>query len=107
MPDIAMTIELVGDAEALAGIQNYIRELIVSGKAQGTVVFAPDYSSISITSLDLSERPLNCLLRAGIRNVAQLRKKSVDELFAITNFGMRSLDEVNDRLRERGIPEIV
>ena len=56
-----------------------------------------------IEDLDLSERPRNCLKRAQINTVGELVEKTEDDLLAITNFGQKSLDEVIQKLDERGL----
>jgi len=56
-----------------------------------------------IEDLDLSERPRNCLKRAQVNTVGELLQKSEDDLLAITNFGQKSLDEVIEKLDERGL----
>ncbi|MEE3354382.1 MAG: DNA-directed RNA polymerase subunit alpha C-terminal domain-containing protein, partial [Actinomycetota bacterium] len=52
---------------------------------------------------DLSERPRNCLKRAQVDTVGQLLEKTEDDLLAVTNFGQKSLDEVIEKLDERGL----
>ena len=56
-----------------------------------------------IEDLDLTERPRNCLKRAQINTIGELVERSHDDLLAITNFGQKSLDEVLQRLDERGL----
>jgi DNA-directed RNA polymerase subunit alpha len=56
-----------------------------------------------IEDLDLSERPRNCLKRAQINTIGELIQRTPEELLAITNFGQKSLDEVIERLDERGL----
>jgi DNA-directed RNA polymerase subunit alpha len=63
---------------------------------------SPDLA-LPIEELDLSERPRNCLKRAQINIVAELLTKTEDDLLAITNFGQKSLDEVLQKLDERGL----
>ena len=63
---------------------------------------APDLD-LPIEDLDLSERPRNCLKRAQINMIGELLARTEDELLAITNFGQKSLDEVNEKLDERGL----
>lgn len=63
---------------------------------------SPDLELL-IEELDLSERPRNCLKRAQINTVGELLTKSEDDLLAITNFGQKSLDEVIEKLDERGL----
>ena len=62
---------------------------------------SPDLD-LPIEDLDLSERPRNCLKRAQINTVKELLTKSEDDLLNITNFGQKSLDEVKQKLDERG-----
>ncbi|MEW6152861.1 MAG: DNA-directed RNA polymerase subunit alpha [Actinomycetota bacterium] len=63
---------------------------------------SPDLD-LPIEELDLSERPRNCLRRAQVNTVGELVQKSADDLLAITNFGQKSLDEVLQKLDERGL----
>ena len=63
---------------------------------------SPDLD-LPIEDLDLSERPRNCLKRAQVNTVGELVEKTVDDLLAITNFGQKSLDEVIQKLDERGL----
>ncbi len=56
-----------------------------------------------IEELDLSERPRNCLKRARVDTIGQLVQKTEDDLLAITNFGSKSLEEVIQKLDERGL----
>jgi DNA-directed RNA polymerase subunit alpha len=63
---------------------------------------SPDLD-LRIEELDLSERPRNCLKRAQIHTIGELIERSYDDLLAITNFGQKSLDEVVQRLDERGL----
>jgi DNA-directed RNA polymerase subunit alpha len=63
---------------------------------------SPDLD-IPIEDLDLSERPRNCLKRAQVNTIGELLQKSEDDLLNITNFGNKSLDEVKQKLDERGL----
>ncbi|MDA8313277.1 MAG: DNA-directed RNA polymerase subunit alpha [Actinomycetota bacterium] len=63
---------------------------------------SPDLD-LRIEELDLSERPRNCLKRAQVNTIGELVQRTEDELLAITNFGQKSLDEVIQRLDERGL----
>lgn len=63
---------------------------------------SPDLD-LPIEDLDLSERPRNCLKRAQINTIGELVERTTDDLLAITNFGQKSLDEVIQRLDERGL----
>jgi DNA-directed RNA polymerase subunit alpha len=63
---------------------------------------SPDLD-LPIDDLDLSERPRNCLKRAQVFTIGQLVQKSIEDLLTITNFGQKSLDEVIQKLDERGL----
>jgi DNA-directed RNA polymerase subunit alpha len=71
-------------------------------EAVAAVTTSPDLE-LAIEELDLSERPRNCLKRAQVNTVGELLTKSEDDLLAITNFGQKSLDEVIEKLDERGL----
>ncbi|HZT67275.1 MAG TPA: DNA-directed RNA polymerase subunit alpha [Acidimicrobiales bacterium] len=69
----------------------------------GTATSGSPDLDLLIEDLDLSERPRNCLKRAQINTVGELVLRSPDDLLAITNFGQKSLDEVIQKLDERGL----
>jgi DNA-directed RNA polymerase subunit alpha len=56
-----------------------------------------------IEDLQLSVRSLNCLKRAGIRTLGELLTYSEDDIMKLKNFGQKSLDEIKDKLVERGL----
>jgi DNA-directed RNA polymerase subunit alpha len=60
---------------------------------------------VPIEDLDLTVRAYNCLKRAGITKVGQVLEMSEDDLLGVRNFGRKSLDELKDRLSERGFLE--
>jgi DNA-directed RNA polymerase subunit alpha len=72
------------------------------GEVGTTTSGSPDLD-LPIEDLDLSERPRNCLKRAQVNTIGELVARSADDLLAITNFGQKSLDEVLQRLDERGL----
>ena len=105
----------ISPREALASAGDTLRSLVslvaeMSDAPQGlelgdvssTTSGSPDYD-LPIEDLDLSERPRNCLKRAQVNSVGELVEKTVDDLLAITNFGQKSLDEVIQKLDERGL----
>jgi len=69
----------------------------------GTVTGGSPDLDLRIEELDLSERPRNCLKRAQINTIGELVERTYDDLLGITNFGQKSLDEVVQRLDERGL----
>ena len=56
--------------------------------------------NMSVDELELSARSSNCLKRAGIDKVEQLLQKDMSELVQIKNFGKKSADEINQRLKQ-------
>ncbi|MDE0804244.1 MAG: DNA-directed RNA polymerase subunit alpha [Acidimicrobiales bacterium] len=102
-------------ADALASAGDTLRSLVgliadMSEEPQGLELgeVAPIGSGPSdldqpIEDLELSERPRNCLKRAQINFIGELLDKSEDDLLAITNFGQKSLDEIVEKLDERGL----
>jgi DNA-directed RNA polymerase subunit alpha len=105
----------VSPREALASAGATLRSLVdlvasLSDEPQGLelgevasiAATSPDLD-LPIEDLDLSERPRNCLKRAQINSVGELLTKTEDDLLNITNFGQKSLDEVKQKLDERGL----
>jgi DNA-directed RNA polymerase subunit alpha len=74
-------------------------ELSVTGPQSSA---SPDLD-LRIEDLDLTERPRNCLKRAQINTIGELVDRTLDDLLNITNFGQKSLDEVLQKLDERGL----
>jgi DNA-directed RNA polymerase subunit alpha len=57
----------------------------------------------AIEGLQLSVRSYNCLKRAGIHTVRQLVEFSENDLLNIRNFGVKSIEEVKDKLVDMGL----
>ncbi len=104
----------IAPAEAVSSAGKTLRELMGLfadiGEGQGLELgeVQPEFSSspdleLPIEALDLSERPRNCLRRAQIKTVGELVERTSDDLLNITNFGQKSLDEVKEKLDERGL----
>jgi DNA-directed RNA polymerase subunit alpha len=64
---------------------------------------ADGLDEILIEELELGVRSYNCLKRAGVQTVGELVRKSESELNAIPNFGRKSIEEVQETLRARGL----
>jgi len=54
--------------------------------------------NMPVEQLDLSVRTMNCLRRAGISTVGELVSKRERELLSLRNFGLKSKQELEDRL---------
>ncbi len=105
----------ISPREALASAGQTLRSLVglvadMSDVAQGLelgevgrITTGSSDLDLPIEDLDLSERPRNCLKRAQVNTVGELLQKTEEDLLAITNFGQKSLDEVAEKLDERGL----
>ncbi len=99
---------LASAGQTLRGLVSLIAQLAGEGKGLElgevglTTTGSPDLD-LPIEDLDLPERPRNCLKRAQINTVGELIERTPEDLLAITNFGQKSLDEVLERLDERGL----
>jgi DNA-directed RNA polymerase subunit alpha len=56
-----------------------------------------------IEDLDLSVRSFNCLKRQGVNTIGQLTECTEADLLNIRNFGAKSIEEVKDKLQQRGL----
>ena len=56
-----------------------------------------------VEELELSVRSSNCLRNANIRTIGDLTRKTEDEITKTRNFGKKSLQEIQDKLQERGL----
>jgi DNA-directed RNA polymerase subunit alpha len=72
-------------------------------QAAASLPEADGMEEILIEELELGVRSYNCLKRAGIQTIGDLVQKSEGELSAIPNFGKKSIDEVKETLRVRGL----
>jgi DNA-directed RNA polymerase subunit alpha len=115
-----LTLEIETDGsisprEALASAGDTLRSLVALvaelsdepkglelGEVSPATAASPDLE-LPIEELDLSERPRNCLKRGRVDTIGQLVQKTEDDLLAITNFGSKSLEEILQKLDERGL----
>ena len=58
---------------------------------------------IPVDELDLSVRSYNCLKRAGITKISELLQKTEEEVMNMRNLGKKSVDEIKEKLAERGL----
>ena len=56
-----------------------------------------------VEELELSVRSSNCLRNANIRTIGDLTRRTEDEIAKTRNFGKKSLQEIKDKLLERGL----
>ncbi|WP_026369832.1 DNA-directed RNA polymerase subunit alpha [Kallotenue papyrolyticum] len=70
--------------------------------ANGSEGIAPDVYDASIDELELSTRTYNCLKRADITKIGQLLQMDEKDLLSVRNLGSKSIDEIKEKLIERG-----
>jgi len=73
--------------------------------SEPTLGVAGQYYDVKIEDLELTMRAYNCLKRASFTNVGELLERlerGTNEMLAIRNFGRKSLQELVDKLREKG-----
>lgn len=58
---------------------------------------------LPISELELSVRSSNCLREAGIKTIADLVKKTEEEMLSFKNFGKKSLNEIKELLVGMGL----
>ncbi|MGC8820580.1 MAG: DNA-directed RNA polymerase subunit alpha [Fervidobacterium sp.] len=75
-----------------------VSETAVSGEE---AISSEDVMTKKIEELDLSARSLNCLKRDKIETIGDLLSRTEEELMKIKNFGLKSLEEVREKLREK------
>jgi len=59
--------------------------------------------NMPVDKLDLSVRTMNCLRRGGIETVGQIITRGERGLMALRNFGQKSRQEIEERLKELGL----
>jgi DNA-directed RNA polymerase subunit alpha len=67
------------------------------------ILIPPRIFDMPIEELDLTVRAYNCLKRSGITKVGQILSMTEEDLLAVRNFGEKSLNELKDSLKERGL----
>lgn len=59
--------------------------------------------ALPVEDLNLSVRSYNCLKREGIHTIGELVSHTEQDLLDIRNFGMKSIDEVKEKLQTLGL----
>ena len=59
--------------------------------------------AVPIEDLNLTQRSYNCLKREGIHTIGELVSHTEQDLLDIRNFGMKSIDEVKEKLQTLGL----
>ncbi len=76
---------------------------VVSEKEPAKPSIAPELASMPVEQLNLSVRTLNCLRRGNINTLGDLMSKSEKDLMSLRNFGIKSKQELEERLKTLGL----
>jgi DNA-directed RNA polymerase subunit alpha len=76
----------------------------LAGEAEAALpAIAPELANMPVEHLNLSVRTLNCLRRGSINTVGEVVSKTEKELMSLRNFGLKSKQELEDRLKSLGL----
>ncbi len=99
-------------AQAAAMLVQHFTPLAQSAAIEGELLAVEDQGAVRdelynvpIEELELAMRPFNCLKRAGISSVGEIREKlerEPAEMLAIRNFGQKSLTELVEKMIAKG-----
>jgi len=62
-----------------------------------------DVYNMPVEQLNLSVRAMNCLRRSGINTVGELISTDINDLLSLRNFGQKSKQEIDERLKSLGL----
>jgi DNA-directed RNA polymerase subunit alpha len=97
---------LMAHLRDLAGVTE--ESLLAAAAQEEEPKMTSEVYEIPIENLDLSVRVFNSLKRTGITSVGEvldMLEKGSDAMLSIRNFGEKSLDELRERLQEKGYLE--
>ena len=100
---LIQSLSIFTDASRIESLSVPIDGAAELAAAAATGPSADGMEEILIEELELGVRSYNCLKRAGIQTIGDLVQKSENELSAIPNFGRKSIEEVKETLRVRGL----
>ncbi len=90
--------------EQLSPFVEYVKVSQMKEEEQLIRLSIPDEKyNMPVEQLDLSVRTMNCLRRSGIATVGELVSKKPKELLKLRNFGQKSFQEIEGRLKEMGL----
>jgi DNA-directed RNA polymerase subunit alpha len=93
-----MLEELLAPFAGFGNVVEAIPEKIVSESSIPQELF-----NMPVEQLNLSVRTMNCLRRGNIQTVGEVVNKGERGLMTLRNFGVKSLQELADRLGELGL----
>jgi DNA-directed RNA polymerase subunit alpha len=90
--------------QQLTPFVNLARASQIQVEKKAVTVAIPDEKfNMPVEELDLSVRTMNSLRRGGITTVGELVSKGEKELLSLRNFGQKSRQEVEERLKAMGL----
>ena len=89
--------------EQLAPFVDFARVSLIEEKMPVRLAIPDEQYNMPVVELNLSARTINSLRRAGITTVGELIGKRERELLALRNFGQKSQQEVEERLKALGL----
>jgi DNA-directed RNA polymerase subunit alpha len=98
---------LVQYSQTIADFNRLTTDLEQPTVGPGGLTIPADIYDTPIEELDLSTRTYNCLKRADITKVGQVLEMDEKALLSVRNLGQKSMEEIRDKLIERGyIPRV-
>ncbi len=64
---------------------------------------AADILNLPVSDLNLSVRARKCTTKLNVATIGDLVAKSAEDLIECKNFGVTSLNEVREKLKDRGL----
>ncbi len=95
---------LIEQFRLIAGVKEEMLE-VVEEKEETTKQISSETADMPIENLDLSVRVFNSLKRTGVNTVGdviELLDKGEEAVMSIRNFGEKSLDELRQKMQEKG-----
>ncbi|HEY50683.1 MAG TPA: DNA-directed RNA polymerase subunit alpha [Dehalococcoidia bacterium] len=90
--------------EQLSPFVEYVKVSQMKAEEQLIRLSIPDEKyNMPVEQLDLSVRTMNCLRRGGIATVGELISKKPKDLLQLRNFGQKSFNEIQDKLKDLGL----
>ena len=99
---VSRTAEIL--IEQLTPFAGLTKVVELEGEAEAALpTIAPELANMPVEQLNLSVRTLNCLRRGSINTVGEVVSKTEKELMSLRNFGLKSKQELEDRLKSLGL----
>ena len=96
---------LIEQFRLIAGVEEEILEIVEEPVEEAPQKISSESADLPIESLDLSVRVFNSLKRTGVTTVGdviELLDKGEEAVMSIRNFGEKSLDELQEKMIEKG-----